>query len=141
MPKFHKKLQIANKYTSNSGLKLLRSSNKAFTINYFFENGEKVQISLDLPSEHTVSQSILAMIRAINSQLPAGAVLLKSDPKIYNLHFTKKNGKAKDDLPGIDLFFKFESHSILNSFRYGFMHWRSWSICVLPQGKRRIFIG
>ena len=141
MPKFHKKLEIANKYTSNSGLKRLRSSSKAFTINYFFENGEKLQISLDLPSEHTVSQSILATIRAMNSQLPAGVVLLRTDPKMYNLHFTKKNGKEKDDLPGIDLFFKFVSHSIFNSFGYGFVHWRCWSICVLPQRKRRIFIG
>ena len=105
LPKFHKNLQIAHQNASNSGLKQLRNSNRTFTVNYFFENGEKVQISLELPSEHTVSQAILPMIRGINSQLPCGGLPLKIDPKMYNLHFTKKNGKAKDDLPGICLVF------------------------------------
>jgi len=103
--KFHRNVQIPVVPASNSGLKLLRSLNKTYAVYYFCDNGEKVQISIDLPTTHTVSQAILSILPILNRNIPSGQTLLRQEPQKYNLHFTKKNGNAKDDLPGTFTYF------------------------------------
>lgn len=99
-PKFQKTLQIKVQNPIRSHLKLLTNT-KTFIVNYFPLDSEKIQISADLSSTLTVARAIASFIRAINEILPAKSFPLKIETKNYALHFCKKNGIAKEDLPGM----------------------------------------
>lgn len=94
-PKFHKSLHTRSTKTHLSGLKSLIEC-KTFTIYGCFDSKISM-ISIDLPMNILVSRAIVLIIQEFNKQNKG----LAEDNECYALHFAKKNGEPKDDLPGI----------------------------------------
>lgn len=102
--KFTKRSKLPQTQSISSALKTLKS--KSYTIFHYCEDKlETPSITLELNSNEEVSKAIVLIVKELNRVYGAAQKPLKEDTIFYSLHFSKKNGKPKEDLPGLKVFF------------------------------------